>query len=198
MNPLFAAVVGSTLALGAPHGMQPRVLMGDVSHCDAVMVQNGHIVVEEVCIKGSGNPKPPFHAEVGWDGQVATITASDEKASAEWIRAHSLLPRLSMKHHDLYWDGKKVDLGKVDVFGLYLAFPWHRWCVDLRADYPPEGFFRVLAIQRSLYRRPGSRAVLCNFLRSQYSEGGRLLAKWICGSRFFLIPYPRLTLTDSI
>jgi hypothetical protein len=55
---------------------------------------------------------------------VATSTDSDEKASAEWIRIHSVLPKLSMKHHDLYWDGKKVDLGEVGVFGLCLAFPW--------------------------------------------------------------------------
>jgi hypothetical protein len=141
MNSLFAAVVGIGLALGDPQGMQPRVLMGDTSHCDAVMVRNGNIVVEEVCIKGSGNPKPPFHAEVAWDGEVATITAADEKASHEWIRAHSLLPRLSMKHHDLYWDGKKVDLGKVDVFGLYLAFPWQGGVLIYGRTVPRRGFF---------------------------------------------------------
>jgi hypothetical protein len=141
MNPLFAAVVGFALALGAPQGMQPRVLMGDSSHCDAVMVRNGHIVVEEVCIKGTGNAKPPFHAEVAWDGHAATITAADEKTSTEWIRAHSVLPKLSMKHHDLYWDGKKVDLGKVDVFDLYLAFPWQGGVLIYGRTIPRRGFF---------------------------------------------------------
>ena len=95
MNLLFSGVVGFALAIGNPQGMQPRVLMGDNSHCDAVMVRNGHIVIEEVCIKGTGKERPPFHAEVAWDGHVATITAADEKASAEWIRAHSVLSRLS-------------------------------------------------------------------------------------------------------
>lgn len=141
MNSLFVAVVGFALALSSPQGMQPRVLMGDSSHCDAVMVRNGHIAVEEVCIKGSGNTKPPSHAEVAWDGHVATITGADEKASAEWIRAHSLLPRLSTKHGDLYWDGKKVDLGKVIVGGLYLAFPWQGGVLIYGRTVPRRGFF---------------------------------------------------------
>jgi hypothetical protein len=141
MDPLLAAVVGFALALGTPQRMQPRVLMGDSSHCDAVMVRNGQIVVEEVCIKGGSNPKTPLHTEVAWNGQVAAITASDEKASAEWIRVHSVLPRLSMKHHDLYWDGKKVDLGKVDVFGLYLAFPWQGGVLIYGRTIPRRGFF---------------------------------------------------------
>jgi hypothetical protein len=141
MNALFAAVFGFTFALGVPQGMQPRVLMGDSSHCDAVMVRNGHIVVEEVCIKKSGNPKSPYTAEVSWDGHVAIVTASDEKASAEWIRTHSLLPRLSMNHRDLYWDGKKVDLGKVDVFALYLAFPWQGGVLIYGRTIPRRGFW---------------------------------------------------------
>lgn len=143
MNLLSAIIVGFALAsgAGAPHGMQPRVLLGDSSHCDAVMVRNGHIGVEEVCITGNSKPKPPFHAEVTWDGQVATITDSDEKASAEWIRTHSLLPRLSVKHSNLYWNGKKVDLGKVNVFHLYLAFPWQGGVLIYGETTPRKGFF---------------------------------------------------------
>jgi hypothetical protein len=141
MNSLFAAVVGVALTLSNPHGMPPRVLMGDSSHCNAVMVRDGHIVVETVCVKPSGKPTLPFHAVVTWDGHVATITDSDERASAEWIRTHSLLPRLSIKHHDLYWDGKKVDLGKVNVFGLYLAFPWQGGVLIYGRTVPRRGFF---------------------------------------------------------
>jgi hypothetical protein len=121
MNSLFATVVGIALALGAPQGMQPRVLSGDSAHCDAILIRGGHIVVENVCTKRSVGLD---HAEVTWDGHVATITVSDEKASGQWIRAHSVLQRLSMEYHDLYWDGKRVDLGKVGVFGIYEAFPW--------------------------------------------------------------------------
>jgi hypothetical protein len=109
MNLLFAAVVGLALALGATQEMQPRVLMGDTSHCDAVMVRNGHLADEQVCVKGSGTQHNHFRAQVALDGQTATITDADEKASQEWIRTHTLLPRLSKKHDSLYWDDKKVD-----------------------------------------------------------------------------------------
>lgn len=141
MNSLLATVVVLALGPGAPQEMQPRVLMGDSSHCDAVMVRDGHIAIEEVCTKESGGPEKNLRAEVAWDGHVATITDADEKASVEWIRAHSLLPRLSMKHHDLYWDGKKVDLGKVGVFGLYLAFPWQGGVLIYGRTIPCRGFW---------------------------------------------------------
>jgi hypothetical protein len=142
MNWLFAAAVSFALALGAPPGMPPRVLLGDASHCDAIMVRNGHIVVEEVCTKGSGDPKSQSSfAEVTWDGHVATITDADGKASDEWIRTHSLLLRLSTKHHDLYWDGKKVDLGKVDVFGMYQAIPWQGGVLIYGRTVPHRGFW---------------------------------------------------------
>src|SRR5450631_3776003 len=125
MNMLFASAVVFALALDAPKGMQPRVLMGDSSHCDAVMVRSGHIAIEVVCpTSANGRREGSNRAEVAWDGHAVVITHADEKASADWIRSHSLLSRLSTQHHDLYWDGKKVDLGKVDVFNLYEAIPW--------------------------------------------------------------------------
>ena len=98
-------------------GMQPRVLSGDDFHCRSLWVRDGHLMTQEVC-------SPARKAEVAWDGHVATLTNFDAKASTEWMRAHSLLPRLSVRHHDLYWDGKKVNLGEVDVFNLYEAIPW--------------------------------------------------------------------------
>lgn len=139
MNALFAAVVGTTLALGAPHGMQPRVLLGDLSYCDAVVIRDGHIVVEEVCIRHSGDLTNGN--KVTWDGQVATITDADRKASADWIRTHSLLPRISKKHKDIYWDGKKVDLGKVDVGDIFQAIPWQGGVLISGHTYPRRGFF---------------------------------------------------------
>src|SRR5215470_71418 len=119
MNTLFVILAVVGLALGASQRMQPHILMGDSSHCDSIVVRNGHIAVEKVCT-GNG----ASGAEVAWDGHGAVISAADEKASAEWIRARSLLKRLSAHGRDLYWDGKKVDLGKVDVFDLYEAIPW--------------------------------------------------------------------------
>jgi len=141
MNALFATVVGFALATGGPSWMEPRVLMGDSSHCDALMVRDGRIVVEEVCIRPSGPPENPFRAQVGWGGQVATISNADEKASAEWISAHSLLLRLSVQDHDLYWDGKKVDLGKVNVIRLYQAIPWQGGVLIYGRTIPRKGFF---------------------------------------------------------
>jgi hypothetical protein len=142
MNSLFATVLGLALALGAPHGMKPHVLLGDSSYCDAVMVRDGHLTVEKVCTKRNADPKDHSNrAEVTWDGHTATITGSDEKASGEWILAHSFLQRLSMKHHDLYWDGKKVDLGKVDVFELYQAIPWQGGVLIYGRTHPRRGFW---------------------------------------------------------
>src|SRR5258708_7446236 len=141
MHSLLATIAGFVLALGAQHGMQPRVLLGDLSYCDAVMVRDGHIAVEKVCMKRDDFKQP---AKVTWDGQVATITDSESQASGEWIRTHSLLPRLSMKHHDLYWDGKKVDLGTVDVFGVYQAIPWQGGVLIYGRTVPRRGFFGSL------------------------------------------------------
>jgi|SRR5208283_2640763 len=142
MNSLLPIIVGFALAVSPPRGMQPRVLMGDSSHGDAVMVRNGHIVIEEVCTATTGGRKEqPNHAEVSWDGQVAVITESDEKVSADWIRSHSLLSRLSMQHRDLYWDGKKIDLGKTDVFDLYAAIPWQDGVLDYGRTIPRRRFW---------------------------------------------------------
>jgi hypothetical protein len=106
------------------------------------MIRDGHIVVEEVCIRGTvdfvNHP-----GQVTWDGYVATITDSDGKASEEWISAHSLLPRLSIKHNNLYWDGKKVDLGKVIVFGtIEQAIPWKSGVLVHGHTVPRRSFFQ--------------------------------------------------------
>jgi hypothetical protein len=148
MNMLLATVVVFALALDAPKGMQPRVLMGDTSHCDAVMVRNGHITIERVCTGMVDYNR----AEVAWDGHAAVITDADEKASADWIRSHSLLPRLSTQHHDLYWDGKKVDLGKVDVLDLYKAIPWQGGVLIYGRTIPRRGFWESWPFKWNLTR----------------------------------------------
>lgn len=142
MNSLLSTITVFALAVTPPHSMQPRVLMGDSSHCDAVMVRKGHIVIEEVCTALTGGRKDHSNrAEVAWDSQVAVITESDEKASADWIRSHSLLSRLSTRHHDLYWDSKKVDLGKTDVFDLYTAIPWQGGVLIYGRTIPRRSFW---------------------------------------------------------
>jgi hypothetical protein len=140
MNTLLATAVFLALALDAPTGMQPRVLMGDSSHCDAVMIRNGRLSIEKVCLT-SADGRKEIGAEVAWDGHVVAITRADEKASADWVRSHSLLSRLTTQHHDLYWDGKKVDLGKVDVFDLYEAIPWQGGVLIYGRTIPRRGFW---------------------------------------------------------
>ncbi len=131
-------------AQDTPQAMQPRILMGDSSHCTSVLIRDGHLTTEEVCTKKTERPAGTVgirHAEVAWDGHVAIVSGSDEKAFAEWERVHSLLPRLSVKHHELYWDGKKVDLGKVDVYNLYEAIPWEGGVMIYGRTVPRRGFW---------------------------------------------------------
>ncbi len=143
MNPLFATIVSFALMLGEPHGMQPRVLLGGphTSPCDAITVRDGHIVVESSVSTRSGPNEHSSGVEVRWDGSVSTITAADERASEEWIRSHSLLLRLSIKRRDLYWDGKKVDLGKVNVLNIYQAIPWQGGALIYGRTVPRRAFF---------------------------------------------------------
>lgn len=116
--------------------MRPRVMMGDSAHCDAIMVRDGHLVLETVCTG-------PQQAEVAWDGHTALITHADELASQQWLRAHSVLNRLSTKHNHLYWDGKKVDLGKVDVGReLFEAIAWQDGVLVYGRTYPRRSFFQ--------------------------------------------------------
>lgn len=137
MNMLLAMLGVLGLALGAPQRMQPHILMDDSSHCDAIVVRNGHLLVEKVCTGHNAGG-----AEVAWEGHAAVISVADEKASAEWIQAHSLLKRLSTRGHDLYWDDKKVDLGKVDVFDLYEAIPWQGGILVYGRTIPRRGFWQ--------------------------------------------------------
>ena len=63
------------------------------------------------------------------------------KLPLKWKRTHSLLPRLSIRHHDLYWDHKKVNLGKVNVHNLYVAFPWEGGVMIYGRTTPRRGFW---------------------------------------------------------
>jgi hypothetical protein len=143
MTSLFAAVLSLALMLAQPQGMQPRVLLGSPhrSPCDALTVRDGHIVVEaNVCVSPRTEMNPRG-VKVTWDGFESTITPDDEKASAEWMEAHSLLLRLSIKRGNLYWDGKKVELGKVKVIAIYQAIPWQGGVLIYGRTVPRRGFF---------------------------------------------------------
>ncbi|HEX7288542.1 MAG TPA: hypothetical protein VF532_20325 [Candidatus Angelobacter sp.] len=143
MNLLVAPLFSFALVLGAPNGMQPRVLSNDTSHCLGIVVRESHIVLEESCTRRkSGPPNTSKGAEVAWDGHTATITPADEKASAEWIRNHSVLGHLSVKKGNLYWDGKKVDLGKVTVTRAYQAISWQNGVLVEGQTVPRKGFFQ--------------------------------------------------------
>jgi hypothetical protein len=190
MNSLFAAIVGFALWQQTPHGMQSRVLMGDSSHCDAVIVRNGHIAVEKVCITGSGDAKKPSRPQVTWDGQVATITDSDEKASAEWIRGHSVLPRLSKKHHNLYWDGKKVDLGEIDVFELYQAIPWQGGVLIYGATVPRKGLFKSWPFKGPFFDIRETEPFCAVFFDPNTLRGKDLYLNGKAFRGFFVFPIP--------
>lgn len=128
---------------GQSQGIHPRVLLGGphTFPCDAITVRGGHIVVESSVASLTSAKDHSSGVEVKWEGSVGTITAADEKASEEWMRSHSLLARLSIKHKDLYWDGKKVELGKVSVTELYQAIPWQGGVLIYGRTFPRRGFF---------------------------------------------------------
>jgi hypothetical protein len=113
--------------------MQPRVLDGDDSHCRAVLIKDGHIVIERVCTSG--------RSEVTWDSHTAVVGRADQQASDQWKRDHSVRQRLAIHHHNLYWDNKKVDLGKVEVYNVYEAFPWEGGVLIYGRTIPHRGFF---------------------------------------------------------
>jgi len=141
MNVLFTTAVSLAFGLNGADAMQPRVLLGDSSHCDAFMVRDGHVFVEEVCTKKTEVPKKSSGgAEVSWDGHVATITSADENASREWMRVHSVRGHLSIKRGNLYWDGKRVDLGRAAVSRIDEAIPWQGGVLFSGATVPRKKF----------------------------------------------------------
>ena len=189
LNALLLTTAAVAFAADSPKAMESRVLMGDSSHCDAVMVRNGHLSIEEVCLKSTGSQRVNG-AEVAWGGRVATITRDDEKASANWIRSHSLLSRLSMKHHDLYWDGKKVDLGKVDVFGLYLAFPWEGGVLIYGRTIPRRHFWEEWPFKGHFIEDRDLEPFCAIFFDPNTLRGEDLWLNGFADRSFFVFPIP--------
>jgi len=142
MCPLLGTLAVLASVANAAQMMQPRVLMGDVSHCEGIIVRNGHLSIEDVCLSHSGAQPAELSHKVSWDGVVAVIRDSDEKASEEWIRSHSLLSHVSIRNNDLYWDGKRVDLGKTDVVKLFEAIPWQGGVLIYGSTVPRRHFWQ--------------------------------------------------------
>jgi hypothetical protein len=189
MNMLSVTAMVLALALDAPKSMQSRVLMGDSSHCDAVTVRNGHLSIEDVCLR-SADGRNLKSGEVAWDGHVVAITQADERASADWIRSHSLLPRLTTRHQDLYWDGKKVDLGKVDVFGLYLAFPWQGGVLIYGRTIPRRGFFGSWPFKGHFIEDRDLEPFCAIFFDPNTLKGEDLWLNGFADRGFFVFPIP--------
>jgi len=143
MSMLLAIAAVFTLMPDAPKGMQPRVLMGDSSHCDAVMVRNGHLSIEEVCLTSTDGRKKS--AEVAWDGHVVDITRADEKASEldsftfPPLAAHDTAPRSLLGWQE---GGPRQDR----CFRRVRSHSVARWRPDIRADDSAQRFLGVLAV----------------------------------------------------
>lgn len=142
MISLFAAVLSLGLLQDQSQAMAPRVLLGGphTGPCDSITVRDGHIVRERVTVDTSPGDSPSG-ISVTWDGSTRIITTADEKASRDWMETHSLLSRLSLRRSDLYWEGRRVDLGKVRVTQLYQAIPWPSGVLIYGRTFPRRGFF---------------------------------------------------------
>lgn len=193
MNLIFATVVSVAMMLGQVQGMQPRVMLGGPRHCpcDALTVRDGHIVLEpNVAALPSANADKRG-VRVSWDGFVATITAEDEKASAEWMQTHSLLPRLSIKRGNLYWDGKKVELGKVKVIATYQAIPWQGGMLIYGRTVPRRGFFGSWPFKGDFIEARDIEPYCAIYFDPNTLKGEDLYLNGKVERPFFVFPIPR-------
>jgi hypothetical protein len=135
-------VLGLALLQGQSQSPEPFVLLGppDSGPCFTVRFPEGHIVAEDhACGRMQGENS--YYVRDSSGEMLATLSSADLAASTKWMQANSVLPRLLIKSKDLYWDGKKVNLGKVNVSKLYLAFPWQDGVFIYGRTFPRRGFF---------------------------------------------------------
>ena len=190
---LLAAAFVFALNLNTSQGMQPRVLLGGphIVPSDTLTVQEGHIVVSQTHVIRSEANKSSHAVEVQWDGETRKITEADEKASADWMQKNSLLPRLSIKHHNLMWDGKKVDLGKTIVTDLYQAIPWNGGVLIYGRTYPRRGFFGSWPFKGSFIEARDMEPYCAIFFDPRTLKGED---RWLNGKvarPFFVFPIPQ-------
>ncbi|MBI3646948.1 MAG: hypothetical protein HY233_13455 [Acidobacteriales bacterium] len=173
MNFPFAAVFCFALLLGQTPGMQPRVLLGGPRYypCDEITIRDGHILVQQNVIAG-------------------TAGSADEKASEQWIRAHSLLPQLSIRDQNLYWNGKKVDLGKVKVINLYQAIPWQGGVLIYGRTIPRRGFFESWPFKGDFIEARDIEPYCAIFFDPNTLKGEDLWLNGKVARPFFVYPIP--------
>ena len=193
MGLLLATVMSLGLMLTESHGIKPRVLLGGphIRPCDALTVKGGHIVVESSVTVQTPSNEQSNGVEVRWDGSEATVTPADEKASEEWMRNHSLFPRLSIRHDDLYWDGKKVDLGRVNVHKIYQAFPWQGGVLISGMTTPRRGFFGSWPFKGHFIEARDLEPFCAIFFDPNTLKGEDCWLNGKLDRRFFVYPVPK-------
>lgn len=192
MSPLLAAVLAFAMPLNQPAGMQPRVLLGGpwTSPSETLTVKDGHMITEDNVTRPS-SPRDPRGLEVTWDGETRRITPADEKASEKWINAHSLLPRLKIKQDNLFWDDKRVDLGKIKVTDLYQAIPWQGGVLIYGRTYPKRGFFQSWPFKGDFIPARDWEPYCAIFFDPQTLKGEDLWLNGEVARPFFVFPIPK-------
>jgi hypothetical protein len=192
MSLLLKAFLAFAIALNRPAGMQPRILLGGpwTSPSETLTVKAGHLITESGVVH-PGTPRDPRGVEVTWDEETRRITPADEKNSEDWMKAHSLLPRLKIKHKILFWDGKKVDLGKISVTDIYQAIPWQGGVLIYGRTYPKRGFFQSWPFKGAFIEARDMEPYCAIFFDPQTLKGEDL---WLNGKvirSFFVFPLPQ-------
>lgn len=75
------------------------------------------------------------------NGEDLLVTDGMVQTSTAWTTSHSVLSRLVVRKGDAYWDGKKVDLGRVTVERVFEAIPWKGGVMATARTYRRKSFF---------------------------------------------------------
>lgn len=75
------------------------------------------------------------------DGEDLLVTDAMVQASTAWTTRHSVLSRLVVRKGDAYWDGRKLDLGRVTVERVFEAIPWKGGVMATARTYRRKSFF---------------------------------------------------------
>ena len=123
--------------------------------------------------------------------QSLLTTRADELASEQWLRAHSVLNRLSVKRNDLYWEGKKVDLGKVDVGKeLFEAIPWQGGVLVYGRTYPRRRLFQSWPFKGHFIEVRDLEPFCAIYFNPQTLKGEDLYINGKAYRGFFVYPLP--------
>jgi len=165
------------LALQGENPPSPRIVirLGHSAGQYAVLnIQGGHIIQE-------ANPSP----------QALPHSAEDIRLAEEWVHAHSVLSKLSTKHHDLYWEDKKVDLGKVNVGDLYQAVPFQGGVMIFASTYPRRSFFQSWPFKGHLIEARDIEPYCAVYFDLGTLKGEDLWLVGKVGGDFWVFPIPK-------